>query len=289
MEKVNYECRIIGVPKTIDNDLEGTDHCPGYGSAAKYIATSISEVYKDSIVYEAGAITIIEVMGRHAGWLVGASALAGLAGTPPDLIYFPEITFDFESFLNDVESVYKKKKNCLVAVSEGIRFADGNFVSDAKPAAYDGFGHEQLGGLAANLVALAKLRTGAKIRGIELSLLQRSAAHLASQTDIDEAFLAGKSAVELAIAGQSGKMIAFEREYINNSYHCKIITQPLTIAANQEKKVPRNWINEAGTYVTQEFIDYALPLIQGENTRATENGLPRFAQLKKIRAEVNDN
>ena len=286
MRQAGYECRCIGVPKTIDNDLLGTDHCPGYGSAAKYIATTVAEVYKDSTVYDTGTITIIEIMGRHAGWLTGASALAELAGAPPDFIYLPEIPFDMGYFLHNVDAVYKAKNNCLVTVSEGIHYPGGSYVSDAKPSLTDGFGHRQLGGLAATLSSVVQQRTGAKVRGIELSLLQRCGAHLASQTDIDEAFLAGKSAVERALSGETGKMIAFERENVNGAYHCKIICQPLSVCANAEKKIPREWINETGTYVTQEFIDYALPLIQGENTRALENSLPRFAQLKKIKAEV---
>jgi 6-phosphofructokinase 1 len=285
LRKAGYECRVIGVPKTIDNDLCGTDHCPGYGSAAKYIATTVAEVYKDSVVYDTGTITIIEIMGRNAGWLVGASALAEYSGTPPDFIYLPEIPFDMGYFLHNVESVYKAKNNCIVAVSEGIRYPDGSFVSEAKLSGTDGFGHEQLGGLAATLAAVIKQKTGAKVRGIELSLLQRCGAHLASQTDIDEAFLAGKSAVEFALSGETGKMVAFARQSIQGEYRCGIILQPLSECANTEKRVPREWINELGNYVAQEFIDYALPLIRGENRRITENGLPRFAKLKKIKVQ----
>ena len=284
MEKNGYACRIIGVPKTIDNDLCGTDHCPGYGSAAKYIATTVAEVYKDAIVYDTGMVTVIEIMGRHAGWLTGAAALAELAGSPPDLIYLPEIPFDTEVFLKNVEEVYKAKNNCLVAVSEGIRDVDGGFVSEANVSKTDGFGHEQLGGLAARLAGVVKMMTGVKVRGIELSLLQRCGAHLASQTDIDEAFLAGKAAVEHAVSGETGKMVAFTRENTDGVYRCGITFQPLSVCANAEKKVPREWINEAGTYVTREFIDYALPLIQGENNRMIENGLPRFAKMKKVKA-----
>ena len=283
MLKNNYECRVIGVPKTIDNDLEGTDHCPGYGSAAKYIATTLAEVHKDANVYNTGTVTIVEIMGRNAGWLTGASALAGLCGTPPDLIFMPEIPFNMETFLQDVSAVYKAKNHCLAAVSEGIRYTNGRFVSEAETSATDGFGHEQLGGLAVTLAHLVKRKTGAKVRGIELSLLQRCSAHLASQTDIDEAYLAGKSAVECALSGETGKMVAFAREKNSGAYKCGIIFKPLSECANSEKKVPREWINEAGTYVTQEFIDYALPLIQGENSRKLENGLPRFAKLKKIK------
>ena len=284
LEKAGYECRVMGVPKTIDNDLVGTDHCPGFGSAAKFIATAAAEVYKDARVYNTGTITIMEIMGRHAGWLAGAAALAGLAGSPPDFIYLPEIPFDMDAFLQNAESVYKENGNCIIVVSEGISYSDGKFVAEAEVSATDGFGHAQLGGLAALLAAKVKQRTGAKVRAIEFSLLQRSGAHLASQTDIDEAFLAGKSAVECAIAGESGKMVGFARESVNGAYKCNISLQPLTITANAEKTVPREWINEAGTNVTQEFIDYVLPLIQGENTRKIENGLPRFAKLKKVKA-----
>ena len=286
LKKVGYECRVIGVPKTIDNDLVGTDHCPGFGSAAKYIATTVAEAYKDAHVYDTGAVTIIEVMGRHAGWLTGASALAGLSGSAPDLIYMPELPFDMDVFLKDVEAVYKRKNKCLITISEGAHYADGTFVSQAKTSATDGFGHAQLGGTAAMLAAVVNQKLGAKTRGIELSLLQRCAAHLASQTDIDEAFLAGKSAVEHAIAGETGKMVCFTREIRDGKYHCGIKLQPLSVTANAEKKVPREWINKEGNYVTQELIDYILPLIQGENTRKLENSLPRFAKLKKIKAEA---
>ena len=283
MQKVGYECRVMGVPKTIDNDLFGTDHCPGFASAAKYIATSCAEVYKDARVYDTGMVTIIEIMGRHAGWLTAAAALAGVVGCAPDLIYVPEVDFDMDKFLADVTSIYEKNGNCIVAVSEGIHYADGSFVSEAKTSATDGFGHAQLGGLAAMLANIVKERTGAKVRGIELSLLQRCGAHLASQTDIQESFLAGKTAVEAAVAGETDKMVGFEcsRE---NGYECKTKLFNLSEVANFEKKVPLEWINEAGNGINQGFIDYALPLIQGENTRATEHGLPRFARLKKVLA-----
>ena len=187
MQKVGYDCRVMGVPKTIDNDLYGTDHCPGFASAAKYIATSCMEVYQDARVYDTGMICIIEIMGRHAGWLAGAAALATAYGAGPDLVYLPEVDFDMDKFLTDVERIYKEKGNCMVAVSEGIHYADGAFVSEAKTSATDGFGHAQLGGLAAHLAAVVKEKTGAKVRGIELSLLQRCGAHLASETDIEEA------------------------------------------------------------------------------------------------------
>jgi 6-phosphofructokinase 1 len=285
MEKCGYDCRVMGIPKTIDNDLVGTDHCPGYGSAAKYIATSVAEVCKDTYVYDVGTITVVEIMGRHAGWLTGAAALASISCAPPDLIYLPEVDFKLEKFIEDVTRIYKEKGKCLIAVSEGIHYADGTFVSEAKTSATDGFGHAQLGGLAATLAEIIKQRTGSKVRGIELSLLQRCGAHLASQTDIDEAFRAGKYAVECAVKGETGKMVAFERDMSGGSYACHLTLQPLTVVANSEKKVPLEWITPDGNNVTDAFIDYALPLIQGENNRILENGLPRFAHLKKVLAK----
>ena len=285
MQKVGYECRVMGVPKTIDNDLFGTDHCPGYASAAKYIATSCMEVYQDARVYDTGMVCIIEIMGRHAGWLAGASALATAYGAGPDLIYLPEVDFDMDQFLADVERIYKEKGNCMVAVSEGIHYADGSFVSEAKTSATDGFGHAQLGGLAAMLADVCKKGTGAKVRGIELSLLQRCGAHLASQTDIDESFMAGKAAVENAVAGLTDKMVGFERSYEDGKYVCKTKLFNLTDVANTEKKVPLEWINADHNGVEQGFIDYALPLIQGETQMKKVDGLPRFARLKKVLAK----
>ena len=285
MESVGYECRVMGVPKTIDNDLFGTDHCPGFASAAKYIATSCMEINKDARVYDNGMITIVEIMGRHAGWLAASAALAAEFGSGPDLIYLPELDFDMDKFISDVERIYAANGKVLVAVSEGIRYADGSFVSEAKTSATDGFGHAQLGGLAAMLAELLKERTGAKVRGIELSLLQRCGAHLASKTDIDEAFGAGQEAVRSAVSGITGKMVAFEREYVDGKYHCKMILLPLSSVANFEKKVPLEWINQDGNGLKHEFIDYVLPLIQGEPELPLENSLPRYARLKKILAK----
>ena len=281
MQKVGYECRVMGVPKTIDNDLYGTDHCPGFASAAKYIATSCAEVWQDAHVYDTGMVCIIEIMGRHAGWLAGSAALASLTGCGPDLVYLPETDFDMDRFLSDVKAVYDKTGKCMVAVSEGIHYADGTFVSEAKTSATDGFGHAQLGGLASMLAETVKQKLGAKVRGIELSLLQRCGSHLASKTDVEEAYLAGQAAVEAAAEGFTDKMVAFQCTR-DGSYACKTVLEPLNIVANFEKKVPRAWINEAGNGVTQEFIDYVLPLIQGETDAPKENALPRFARLKKV-------
>ena len=279
-----WECRVMGIPKTIDNDLVGTDHCPGFASAAKYIATSCMEVSCDSRVYPTGQVTIMEIMGRHAGWLAASAAVGSRFGAGPDLVYLPELDFDMDRFLADVEKVYKAKGNCLVAVSEGVHFADGTFVSEAKASATDGFGHAQLGGLASRLADAVKARLDVKTRAIELSLLQRCGAHLASKADVDEAELAGRVAVESAVAGETGKMVAFERTFENGAYVCKTKLIPLTSVANAEKKVPLEWITPDGCFVTDDFIDYVLPLIQGEPERPTECSLPRYAHLKKIRA-----
>ena len=285
MESVGYECRVMGVPKTIDNDLFGTDHCPGFASAAKYIATSCMEINKDARVYDNGMITVVEIMGRHAGWLAASAALATEFGSGPDLIYLPELDFDMDKFIADVERIYAANGKVLIAVSEGIHYADGRFVSEAKTSATDGFGHAQLGGLASLLAEVLKERTGAKVRGIELSLLQRCGAHLASKTDIDEAFGAGQEAVKQAVSGTTGKMVAFEREYIDGKYHCKMVLLPLESVANFEKKVPVEWINEDGNGLKHEFIDYVLPLIQGEPELPLEHSLPRYARLKKVLAK----
>ena len=281
MQKVGYECRIMGVPKTIDNDLNGTDHCPGFASAAKFIATTCMEVHRDAHVYDTGMVVVIEIMGRHAGWLAGSAGLATWAGYGPDLIYLPETDFDLTDFLDDVGRIYRNTGKCMVAVSEGIHHPNGSFVSEAKTSATDGFGHAQLGGLAGMLADAIKMETGAKVRGIELSLLQRCGSHMASKTDIDEAYMAGQAAVEAAVAGDTDKMVAF-RCSRDNGYHCEIVLQPLDIVANFEKKVPREWINAAGNGVEQSFIDYVLPLIQGEPDGPKVSSLPRFAKLKKV-------
>jgi len=288
MQKVGYECRVMGVPKTIDNDLWGTDHCPGYGSAAKYIATSIMEVYHDARVYDTGMITILEIMGRNAGWLTAAAALASYKGNGPDLIYLPEIPFDMDKFLEDTMRIYKQNGKVIVAVSEGIKDKDGKYISEygsdlAKTK--DSFGHAQLGGLAATLANIVKQKTGAKVRGIEFSLLQRCAAHLGSLTDVNEAYMAGQAAVQYAVQGITDKMVAFERAE-GPEYKCNIKLVDLTSVANVEKKVPREWINEEGNGIKEEFIKYALPLIQGESRPPIEDGLPRFAKLKKVIARV---
>ncbi|NLG24410.1 MAG: 6-phosphofructokinase [Clostridiales bacterium] len=288
MLKQGYECRVMGIPKTIDNDLAGTDHCPGYGSAAKYIATSVMEIYHDARVYDTGMVTIIEAMGRNAGWLTASAALAGEKGCGPDLIYLPEVPFDMDRFLARVKGIYDEVGKCIVVVSEGIRDAGGKLISEyaGGDKTKDGFGHVQLGGLAGYLANEVKVKTGAKVRGIEFSLLQRCAAHVASQTDVDESFLAGQSAVKLATEGVTDKMVGFERKMADGKYSCEIKLFDLAAVANTEKKVPMAWINEEGDGVTSEFVDYAMPLIQGQTELTIEDGLPRFVKLKKVQAEA---
>ena len=284
MQKVGYECRVIGVPKTIDNDLAGTDHCPGFGSAAKYIATSIAEVSLDAKVYgQGGPIVVFEIMGRNAGWLAASSALANCVGEGPDLIYLPEVPFDMDQFLADVDRIRAEKGGCIIAASEGIMDKDGKFISEygsdlAKTV--DAFGHSQMGGLASVLANKIKEHTGAKVRGIELSLLQRAAAHCASGVDLDEAYRVGEEAVEAAARGETDKMIALKRAD-SEEYVCNCVAVPLSEAANAERKVPVEWMNEAKNGVNEKFYAYALPLIQGPTLQKTENGLPRFAHLKK--------
>ena len=286
MLKNGYECRVMGIPKTIDNDLYGTDHCPGFGSAAKYIATTCMEVYRDARVYDTGMVTIIEAMGRNAGWLAASAALATYKGNGPDLIYLPELPFDMDKFLASVKEIYAKNGKCIAVVSEGIHYKDGVYISEYanKNMAKDNFGHAQLGGLASYLAARCKEATGAKVRGIELSLLQRCAAHVASKTDIEESFSAGKAAVENAVNGVTDKMVGFERTMENGQYKCNIKLFELSDVANTEKKVPLEWINETGDGLKQEYIDYALPLIQGQTDLKIEDGLPRFVNLKKVKA-----
>lgn len=282
LQKAGYECRVIGVPKTIDNDLFGTDHCPGFGSAAKYVATSCMEIYADAHVYDTKMICVIETMGRHAGWLAGSAALASFKGKGPDLVYLPEVDFDLDQVVEDVRKVYDVCGQAIVVISEGVHTKDGKFVPEmVGEVAVDSFGHKQLGGAATVLANYLKDQFKCKVRGIEFSLMQRCAAHVASKTDIEEAFLAGQTAVQKAVAGMSDYMVGFERAP-GSEYKCQIKMIPLAQVANAESTVPREWINEAGNNVNQKFIDYVLPLIQGETELPREDGLPRFARLKKV-------
>lgn len=282
MANSGYDCNVMGVPKTIDNDLYGTDHCPGYASAAKYIATTCMEVALDSHVYNTGLVCVMEIMGRNAGWLTAAAALSNVQGQGVDLIYLPEVPFDMDKFVADVKAVCDKNNNkCFVAVSEGIKFADGRYVGEFTASSTDLFGHAQLGGVGGLLANVINQKLGVKTRGIELNLMQRCAAHCASQTDVDETFEAGRRAVRAAVDGITDYMVAYERKP-GDKYAIEYKLVPLEKCANTEKTVPLEWITNNGTNVSKEFIDYALPLIQGESRTPCVNGLPRFAKLKKV-------
>ena len=288
IKKSGWDCNVIGVPKTIDNDLFGTDHCPGFASAAKYIATTIMEVNLDAKVYDTPMVCVIEAMGRNAGWLTASAALAGYKGLGADLIYLPEIDFSIEKFVADVKEVCAKKNNkCIAVVSEGIHDANGKLICEVlgETGARDSFGHAQLGGVGAQLANLIKNETGFKTRGVELSLMQRCGAHLASKVDVEETFRAGREAVKAACRGTTDKMVVYKRDVDKNgNYKCKYSMVNLKLAANTEKTVPLDWIINNGTYISDEFVKYALPLIQGESKAPLVDGLPRFAKLKKVQA-----
>jgi len=285
LQKSGYDCNVMGVPKTIDNDLYGTDHCPGYGSAARYVATTLMEIYQDARVYDTPMITVVEIMGRNAGWLTAASALAAYKGAGPDLIYLPEIPFTMEKFIADVRKVFDRTGKVIVAFSEGCKDENGTYIAEmGAELAKDAFGHAQLGGAASVLANKAKEVFGCKVRGIEFSLMQRCAAHVGSLTDVEEAFAAGQEAVKAAVSGMTDHMVAFERTMEDGKYKCNLKLINLSFAANTEKTVPREWINEEGNFINDDFIEYALPLIQGNSHPPYEEGLPRFAKLRKVQA-----
>lgn len=275
--------KFVGAPKTIDNDLALTDHTPGYGSAAKYIATSTKEVIRDGLgfSYQKKLVTVIEIMGRNAGWLTGASALSkGEDCDGPDLIYLPEIPFDLEKFVARVRKLLEQKDVVVVAVSEGIRNKAGVYVSELTEGTnyVDAFGHRQLTGSATYLTNLINREIGCKTRAVEFSSLQRSAAHLASRVDVNEAFMVGGAAVKAADEGDSGKMVVIDR-VSDDPYQCATGIYDVHKIANGEKRVPREWITKDGTYVTEEFIDYVRPLIQGDYPCVMVNGIPRHLCL----------
>lgn len=279
LETVDYEMRVVGVPKTIDNDLVGTDHTPGFGSAAKYVATTVKEIVRDCAVYTIPAVTIVEIMGRDAGWLTAASALATLSGEGPDLIYLPERVFSLEGFLADVKGALAKHPNVVVAVSEGLRFADGTYVgASTQNGATDSFGHAYLAGTGKFLERTVKAEIGCKVRAVELNLPQRCAAHLASATDIEESVRTGREAVCSAINGISGHMMVALRT--DNPYQIEISSSPVSAIANLVKTVPDAYINETGNGITEEGIAYLAPLILGERTPVYENGMPKHFVIK---------
>ncbi len=279
-KQIDYPINIIGVPKTIDNDLAITDHTPGFGSAAKYIATSIREIVLDAQVYGFKTATVIEIMGRNAGWLTAAAALARTENEPaPHLIYLPEFAFDMDKFMKSVEEVSKKYNSVIVAVSEGIKFADGTYVCEGQGSdKVDSFGHKQLSGTARVLTSAIADKFGWKVRPIEFSLLQRCAAHMSSQTDLTEAEAVGYAGVKAALNGESGKMMYYKR-VSDKPYKMEIHSFDISAIANVERKVPREWVNDECNDVLPAFVEYARPLIEGEGKHKFVDGVPVFARL----------
>lgn len=276
--------RVIGEPKTIDNDLVHTDHTPGYGSAAKYVASTVREITLDASVYEKKSVTIIEIMGRHAGWLTAASALARkYKGDNPFFIYLPESAFDTEKFLKDVESAFEKNCNVVVCVSEGIHDADGTFICEYDSSVgTDTFGHKMLAGCGKYLENLVRDRLGVKARSVELNVSQRCSASLVSAADQKEAVSAGRFGVQAALNGETGKMVSFvRRQAEDGSYQMECGLEDVNLICNEEKEVPAEWITENGSDVSDEFIKYVTPLVQGSvNVPLGEDGLPVFVYRK---------
>lgn len=275
-KQCDYEMRVIGVPKTIDNDLVGTDHTPGFASAAKYVATTMAEIIRDCAVYTTKAVTVVEIMGRDAGWLT-ASAGIGKAfdGEIADLIYLPERAFDKDQFFSDLKVILERKPNVVVAVSEGIRFADGTYVCEGFGiASTDVFGHKQLSGTGKALEVAIKNELGCKVRSVELNITQRCASHVASKTDIEESVLVGRSAVKYASEGVTRQMMTIER-LSTCPYKIEISHRDVSEIANKVKHVPEEFINERGNSITDSCAKYLLPLIQGELQVKYENGIPQ--------------
>ena len=274
---INSPIRFMGVPKTIDNDLAATDHTPGFGRAAKYIASVTKELIRDGLVYDMKFATVIEVMGRNAGWLTGAAALAKCEDCEGvDLIYLPEVAFDVDKFMAKVGRLFERKKAIVIAVSEGIKTADGKYVFEltSHTEFVDAFGHKQLSGTARYLASLLAAEYGCKTRAIELSSLQRCAGHMTSRVDITEAYQVGGSAVKAAFEGETGKMVTLDR-ISTDPYICTTGLYDVHKVANIEKKVPLEWIINDGTYVSEEMIHYIKPLIQAELSPIMITGQPR--------------
>lgn len=274
-EAEGYAMCINGVPKTIDNDLAGTDHTPGYGSAAKYIATTVWEIIRDCSVYTVPAVTVVEIMGRDAGWLTAAAGLPALVyGEGPDYLYLPEVAFSLDGFLSDVRAALARHPNVVVAVSEGLRDANGEYVGAmGQSGAVDAFGHKYLAGTAKVLENLVKEQIGCKVRSIELNLPQRCAAHLASKTDLDEAVGVGKHAFEVAMQGKTGTVMTIQRAE-GPVYAVTYGEADVHAVANRIRTVPAHFITPEGNGVTEDCLTYLLPLIQGESTPQYHLGLP---------------
>ena len=270
---------VMGAPKTIDNDLPMTDHCPGFGSAAKYIAATFAEIVRDCEVYDIPAVTIVEVMGRNAGWLTAASALSREnGGTGPQLIYLCERAFDTEQFISDVKACLAKRNAVVVAVSEGLKNADGSYLSESKGRGVDVFGHAALSGTAKVLEGLVKEKIGCKVRSIELNLMQRCASHLASANDLSESKMLGMTAADRALNGVSGEMAIVER-LSSAPYRVRYGTTDIALVANLEKKVPDSCINPQGNDVTEQMLEYLRPLVHGEVQVPMCGGVPVHLEL----------
>lgn len=271
----NIDIKVIGVPKTIDNDLMCTDHTPGFGSAAKYVAATIQEISRDSSVYSVKSVTIVEIMGRDAGWLAASTCvLKANDENAPHLIYLPETPFSVERFLEDVRRMLGEHKAVIIAVSEGLKLSDGEYAAEGfQSGANDSFGHKYLSGIGKCLENIVRDEIGCKVRSIELNVMQRCASHMASKTDIDESVRIGEEAVKTALAGQTGKMMAFKR-ISDRPYFTEIIAVEAGDVANKEKLFPKEWINNQGNNVTPQALDYFLPLIQGELNILMKNGMP---------------
>ena len=284
-KKIGSDVKIIGIPKTVDNDLMITDHTPGFGSAAKYVATSLLEIAHDTFIYAVKSVTIVEIMGRDAGWLTAASALARNGyNTAPHLIYLPEVPFEKDKFIEDAREFLKNNNNLIVAISEGIRDKDGNYISAGESAA-DTFGHKQLSGAGHALEMMVKKELGVKVRSVEINVLQRCAAHQASQTDLDEAFNSGEKAVRLAESGVTGAMVVMKRTD-NAPYTIAYDYAEIAGIANEAKSVPVEWINERGNDITPELVDYIRPLIMGEVSLNYENGVPVYMDVPHLKAGI---
>ena len=283
MKKVGYECRVMGVPKTIDNDLMVTDHTPGYGSAAKYIGVVMKEIIRDATVYGTNYVTVVEIMGRNAGWLTAAASLAKSDDCEGvDMICLPEVPFNVEHFIEKVRAMQEKKPSIVIAVSEGVKLEDGRYVCELADDvhAVDAFGHKALTGTARYLANVVARNLDTKTRCIELSTLQRCAGHLTSRTDITEAYQVGGAAAKAAFEGVTGQMVALKR-ISNSPYQYITELHPISEVANLEKKVPLSWMNENHTQMTEEFLEYARPLIQAELTPLYIAGLPHHIYMKK--------
>lgn len=277
--QINSDIRFIGVPKTVDNDLVLTDHTPGFGSAAKYVASTVREIAIDASVYDnKKSVTIVEIMGRHAGWLTAASVLARkFENDNPVLIYLPEVAFDTEAFLAKVSEKLETTPNLVVCISEGINDGKGTFICEfASDVGVDNFGHKMLTGSGKYLENLVKERLGVKVRSVELNVCQRCSSSMLSATDLQEAIDSGKYAVQAALSGETGKMIAFKRTS-DSPYALTFETADVNLICNQEKGVPAEWIIEEGSDVSEAFITYAKPLIQGKVEVPSEDGVPKFA------------